>query len=89
MGEREWEAGFWMTRLDLNGPWGDLDSGKGPGWSTAPTLFLVSYLLEASPALAEAQTGAGVSLNHHLPNLLGLGRVVESAPHGMAPVSGG
>lgn len=45
-----------------------------------------SYLFEANPALAEAEAGAGVDLDHHLPLLLGLGRVVEPAPHRMAPV---
>lgn len=49
---------------------------------------LVSYLLEAGPTFAEAQAGTGVCLDHHLPCLLSLGRVVEPAPHGMAPVSG-
>lgn len=46
-----------------------------------------SYLFEASPAPAEAQSGAGVDLDHHLPLLLGLGSVVEPAPHRVAPAS--
>lgn len=46
-----------------------------------------SYLFEASPAPAEAQPGAGVDLDHHLPLLLGLGSVVEPAPHRVAPTS--
>lgn len=48
-----------------------------------------SYLFEAGPALAEAQAGAGVGFDHHLSVLLSLGRVVEPAPHGMAPVRRG
>lgn len=74
---------------------GNGDLGKRPFWSPTSHLFpnvpntLVSYLLEAGTALAETQTGAGVNLDHHLPALLSLGRVVESAPHGMAPGSGG
>jgi hypothetical protein len=70
-------------------------AGKGPAWSpmSLPLLAIPSapaiYLLEAGPALAEAQAGAGMDPDVHLPSLLGLGRVIESAPHRMAPVSGG
>lgn len=73
--------------------------GRGPGQSletqcprpfsaVSPDTF-ATYLFEAGPALAEAQAGAGVCLDHHLPVLLGLGRVVEPSPHGVAPVSQG
>lgn len=74
---------------------GEEDLGKRPAWSPAPHPARdvpntpVSYLLEAGPALAETQTGAGMDLDHHLPGLLSLGRVVQPTPHGVASGSGG
>lgn len=77
-----------MTGLDLNRLKIWTHGRKKPG-AQLPTLALVRYLLEAGPAFAEAQSGAGVGLDHHLPSLLSLGCVVEPASHGMAPVRGG
>lgn len=46
-----------------------------------------TYLFEAGPTFAKAQAGTGVDPDHHPPILLGLGCVVEPAPHRVAPVS--
>lgn len=48
--------------------------------------LMVLYLFEANTALAEEKAGAGVNLDHLLPFFLGLGGVVEPAPHRVAPV---
>lgn len=89
--EREEEPGATAQSTSEWGP-----GIQRPGWSwrpcapapplPCPLIPRAGYLFEAGPALAEAQAGAGVGLDHHLPTLLGLGRVVEPAPHRVAPV---
>lgn len=67
-------------------PWTELETQcPSPSSAVSPDAR-ARYLFEAGPALAEAQVGTGVDLDHHLPILLGLGSVVEPAPHRMAPV---
>lgn len=72
----------------LDRAWGPSAQCPSPSSAVSQDAF-ASYLFEAGPALAEAQAGAGVGFDHHLSVLLSLGRVVEPAPHGMAPVRRG
>lgn len=65
-----------------------MDTGPYDAPSATPHIP-ASYLLETGPATAEAQAGAGVDPDHHLPSLLGPGCVVEPPSHGVAPVSTG
>lgn len=89
--ERKGGAGCHSTRADLNAPRGYRALNRAGDPVLRPSSVVTPdaqarYLFEAGPAAAEAQAGTGVDLDHHLPILLGLGSVVEPAPHRMAPI---